>query len=121
MVAHHYTHLTSVMFQIIAEEIGSAHTKTTCIIKGALHPHYSEPEIIICSEKYFSILCDKSNDAAKKMFAIMVRLWDEELEKPMAQFLDMPICNVGTEDNLSSYTDTCLNKRNIPCTNLVGF
>ena len=43
MVADHFTHLTSVMFpdSKIAEAFGSARTKTTCIVKGALHPHYS--------------------------------------------------------------------------------
>ena len=58
MVADHFTHLTSVMFpdSKIAKAFGSARTKTTCIVKGALHPHYSEPVIKMCSEN--SILCD---------------------------------------------------------------
>ena len=76
MVADHFTHLTSVMFpdSKIAEAFGSARTQTTCIIKGALHPHYSEPVIKMCRENPFSILCDKGNDAYHKNFTMLVRL-----------------------------------------------
>ena len=62
----------------------------------------------------FFILCDEGNDADDKNFAILVRLWDEDLGKPMTQFLDMPVCNIGTADNLFSHIDTCLDERNIP-------
>ena len=68
-----------------------------------------------------SILCDEGNDTADKTFAILVQLWDEELGKPMRRFLDTPVRNIGTVDNLSSYIDTCLDKTNMPWSSMVGF
>ena len=41
MTADHFTHLTSSMFpdSKISQAFSCARTKTTCIVKGALHPH----------------------------------------------------------------------------------
>ena len=41
LTANHFTHLTSIMFpdSKIASKFSSARTKTTCIVKGTLHPH----------------------------------------------------------------------------------
>lgn len=92
-VANHFTHLTSSMFpdSKIATKFSSARTKTTCIVKGALHPHFTAPVEKMCREGPFSILCDEGNGTDNKHFAILVRFWDERVSMPSTRFLDMPI------------------------------
>ena len=77
-VANHFTHLTSSMFpnSKIATKFSLARTKTTCIVKGALYPHFTMPVESVCRDGSFSILCDEGNDTDNKYFAILVRLWD---------------------------------------------
>ena len=80
----------------------------SCIIKGALQPHYTEPVIKHCKNNPFFILCDEGNDVDDKNFAILVHLWDEMLGKPVTRFLDMPIFNIGTAENLFNHNDALL-------------
>ena len=123
LLADHFTRLTSVMFpdSQIAKAFRSAHTKPTCIVTGALHPYFSQPVDKLCQENPFSILCDEGSDADDKNFAILARLWDEKLGKPVTRFLDMPICNVGTADKLFEAVNTALGERKILWSNVVGF
>ena len=122
-LSNHFTHLTSSMFpdSKIAKAFSSARTKTTCIVKGALCPHFIQPVVDMCRHNPFSILCDEGNDNEDKNFAILVRLWDENLRKPMTRFLDMPVCNSGTGERLFSLIDESLKNRNIPWSNVVAF
>ena len=121
--ADHFTHLVSAMFpdSKVAQAFSSARTKTTCIVKGALHPYFAKPVIELCKEGPFSILCDEGNDGDDKNFAILVRLWDNDLGKPVTRFLDMPVCNIATAMRLFEHIDASLNERGIPWSNVVGF
>jgi len=122
MTANHFTHLTS-MFpnSKVAQVFSSARTKTTCIVKGALHLHFAEPVVALCKESPFSIMCDEGNDVEDKNFAILLLLWDDDLGKPSTRFLDMPVCNIGTAENLFGFIDTALGERGIAWPNVVGF
>ena len=123
MTADHFTHLTSAMFpdSKVAKAFSCARTKTTCIVKGALHPHFAEPVIKQCKESPFSILCDEGNDTDDKNLAILVHLWDDELSKPVTWFLDMPVCNIGTAEKLFDHIEAAIDERGIPWSNVVGF
>lgn len=66
-------------------------------------------------------MCDEGSDTDDKNFAILVRLWDENVGKPVTRFLDRPICNIGTADKLFEAIDTALDERKIPWSNVVGF
>ena len=123
LLADHFTRLASVMFtdSKIAKGFSSAKTKTTCIVKGALYPHFAEPVIEQCRTGPFTIMCDEGNDTADKNFAILVRLWDEKLGKPVTRFLDMPVCNRGTGANLFGCIEAALQSRGIPWGNIIGF
>ena len=74
LTADHFTHLTYSMFpdSKIAQAFSCAQTKTTCIVKGALHPHFAEAVIGLCKESPFSILCDESSDVDNKYLAILI-------------------------------------------------
>ena len=121
LVADHFTHLTSAMFpdSETAKVFSSAETKTTCIVKGALFPHFTEPVVKMCLANTFSILCDEDNDSDDKNFAILIQMWDENLGKPMTRFLDMPVCNFGTGKKLFELIDKSLFERQIPWSNVV--
>ena len=122
-LADHFTHLTTVMFpdSKIAREFSCARTKTTCIIKGALSPYAMHPVFKLCCEGPFSILCDEGNKGDDKNFAILVRMWDDDLGKPATRFFDMPTCNFGDTENLFKHIDTALAARGVPWSNVVGF
>ena len=111
MLADHFTHLASAMFldSQIAKGFRCVATKTTCIVKGALSPYFSDPVANLCRENPFSILCDEGSDTDRHNFAILVRMWDDKLGKPMTRFLDMPICNAGNAASLFEQLDTVRN------------
>ena len=123
LIADHFTHLTSAMFpdSKTVKAFSAAKTKTTCIVKGALFPHFTEPIVKMCRQTAFSILCDEGNDSNDKNFTILVRLWDKNLGKPMTRFLDMPICNIGTGEKLFELINKSLSDRQIAWSNVAGF
>ena len=102
----------------IAKAYNTAKTKTTCIVKGALFPHFTEPVIELCRKTASLILCDEENDNHKN-FSLQVRLLDEILGKPITRFLNIPVCNIGTRENLFLQIDKSLTEKQIPWCNLV--
>ena len=123
MLADHFTHLASAMFPDgqVAKGFRCASTKTTCIVKGALNPYFSEAVTTLCRESPFSILCDEGSDTDRHNFAILARMWDEKLRKPVTRFLDMPVCNAGNAASLFELLDGVLESKAIPWCNVVGF
>ena len=81
----------------VARNLSCARTKTTCIIKGALAPHIFEQ----CQNQPFSILVDDGNDrACDKEVAISVRVWDDDIRRVATRFLNMPVGNIPTAENV---------------------
>ena len=86
-------------------EIGSKfaceYTKTTAIAKTALVPHFQEKALRnMC--KSFSILMEESNNKTDKSCIILFKVLDSKLEDVRTRFLDMPIVNIDTAENLFS-------------------
>ena len=115
MVADHFTHLVPAIFpdSNVARAFRCASTKTTCVVKGALHPQFADPIVATCQTSPISILCDESSDTDRKSFAILVRFWDERVGKPMTRFLAMPLCKGGSGAYLFGLIDAELEERNI--------
>ena len=90
-------------------------------MKGALHPHFSEPVIRLCQTFPFSIICDESNKGDKKHFSIFVCMLDNIIGRPVTRFLDMPVCNIATASKLFDCIDSLFEFKNIPWSNVVGF
>ena len=86
LTANHFTHLTSKMLpdSKIASKFSSACTKTTSIVKGVRHPHFTEPV---------------------EMMNILARLWDERVGKPATRFFNMPVCNIANGLNRFRHID----------------
>ena len=67
-----------------------------------------------CKTQPFTILCDESNARDyDKLFAILVRVFEEELRSVKTRFLNMPVVNVGTGANLYAAFDKCLRYLNV--------
>ena len=111
VVADHFTQLCSKLFpdSKIASKFACKCTKCTQIIKRAIAPSLEDKVVQMCKKQPFSILCNESNDrGAEKCFAILVRVFDEISKKARTFFLDMPIVNIGTGENLFNVLDKCL-------------
>ena len=123
-VADHFNKLCSVMFpdSKIASEFACARTKTAALVTHALAPAINEPIIKACQEQPFTILCDGGNDNyEKKYFGIMVRFWNERLDKVVTRFLGAPIVNIATGENLFNAMSKVLEMYDIPWRNVIGF
>ena len=77
----------------------------------------------LCQSNLFSLMCDGGADqgASNKDFVILVRRFDENREQVKTFFLDMPICNFATGQNLFDCIERALEERNIPWNNMIAF
>ena len=83
-IADHFNILVPIMFpdSKIAGKYACARTKTAALITHALAPAANEPVINALIQQPFTVLCDGgNNNFEKKYFAVIVRFWDEQLQK----------------------------------------
>lgn len=74
----------------IAKSYASASTKTTCIINGALAPHFKSALIEAMKHNPYSLAIDGSNDSGiEKMNPMTVRLYEPSTGRIVTRFLDM--------------------------------
>ena len=118
----HATKLFKTMFpdSKIARSFGCGHTKTAAIIKEALSPYYQEKTLQNLSNP-FSIMLDESNDKIDKSCIILVRLLDPELGNVCTRFLDMPVVNIGTAQNIFHALKESLAKFGLDFSKAVSF
>ncbi len=83
----------------IAKKFSCGHTKTAAIVKEALGPHYMARTHLDMST-FFSVMMDESNDRIDKSCIILVRVFNSKVGNVCTRFLDMPIVNIGTAQNL---------------------
>ena len=49
----------------------------------------------------FSVLVDESNDrACDNEVAILVCVWDDDIRRVATRYLNVPVCNIFTAENL---------------------
>ncbi len=120
----HATKLFTKMFpdSEIAKSFACGRTKTTCIIKGALAPHYSEQMMESLDKcESFSVLMDESNDKVNKSCIILIKLFDYTVGDVRTRFLDMPIVNIGTAANLFEALKDSLSKKGLDFGKCISF
>ena len=66
----------------------------------------------------FSIMLDESNDKIDKSCIILVRVLDPEVGNVCTRFLDMPVVNIGTAQNIFCALKESLVKYNLDFTKL---
>jgi hypothetical protein len=109
LVADHFSDLVKVMFpdSSIAKKFRSKRTKTTHIVNQALGPYFDNKVTALCKNEKFSIMIDESNDKGDdKMLTILIRVYDETIQKISTRFLGIPTCNIGTGERIFN----CLNE-----------
>ena len=90
--ANHFSRLAHVIRFLtakVARAFKSTRTKTTCIVKHALNPHFIQR----CQNGCYAM--NTAANREEKHLAILVRLWDDDLCRPVTNFLHMHVCNVG--------------------------
>ena len=115
----HATKLFKVMFpdSNIAKKFACGHTKMAAIVSEAFAPHYKQPIISNLSTNQFSILMDESNDSTDNSCIIL----DNEVGKVRTRFLDMPVINIGTAENIFEALKQSLESYNLDFNNAVAF
>lgn len=118
----HATKLFKVMFpdSEIAKKFSCARTKTTAIVKVGLAPHFTK-RVIDSMSTPFSLLMDESNDKTDKSCIILVRVLDPIVGEVRTRFLDMPVVNIGTAQNLFLALKSSLTKHGLSFEKAVAF
>ena len=70
---------------------------------------------------HFSIMMDESNDKIDKSCIILVRVFESGLGDTCTRFLDMPIVNIGTAQNLFDTLKLSLSKNGLDFSKAVAF
>ena len=104
----------------IAKKFSCARTKTTAIVKVSLAPHYTK-KVIDSMSAPFSLLMDESNDKTDKSCIILVRVLDPAIGEVRTRFLDMPVVNIGTANNLFRALKSSLEKHGLSFEKAVSF
>ena len=124
LVADHFSDAVKVMFpdSAIAQKFHCKRTKTTHIVNEALAPHWDKKVEEMCRKEKISIMLDESNDSGdEKMLAILVRVHDEDIYRISTRFLAMPVCNIGTAENIYNALNEVFIDRNVPWKNCIGY
>ncbi len=118
----HATQLFTKIFKDseIAKKFSCARTKCAAIVTDALAPYFTSKLIKNLSNP-FSIMIDESNDKTDKSCIILVRVFDSEVGDIRTRFLDMPIVNIGTANNLFSALKESLHKFGLTFSRAVSF
>ena len=69
----------------------------------------------------FSLLMDESNDKTDKSCIILVRVLDPVIGEVRTRFLDMPVVNIGTANNLFRGLKSSLEKHGLSFEKAVSF
>ena len=122
LASDHATKLFSKMFpdSEIAKRFACGRTKTTVIVKEALSPHYLKVTTDSMSNP-FSIMTDELNDKTDKSCIILVRVLDPAVGDVRTRFIDMPVVNIGTAQNLFSALKLSLSNKGFDFSNVVAF
>lgn len=70
---------------------------------------------------FFSILMDESNDKTDKSCIILVRVLDLDAADIRTRFLDMPVVNIGTAQNLFVALKESLHHNNLDFSECIAF
>ena len=119
----HATKLFPKMFpdSEIGKRFACGRTKTTAIVKTALAPHFQDIAVQNMKCNPFSIMMDESSDKTDKSCIILIRVLDTEKGDICTRFLDMPVVNIGTAENLFVALKTSLEKNGLDFSKAVAF
>jgi len=124
LVADHFTKLVKEMFpdSDIAKKFSCMRTKTTHIMNRALAPSFDDEVTKLCQNEKFSVMIDESNDQGdNKSMAVLVRVYDQTIQRVSTKFLGLPTCNIATAENLFQAINQVFVTRDIQWSNCIGY
>lgn len=88
---------------------------------GAIALELDKDVIKLCQNQPFGLMCDESTNrnTTNKEFVILARVC--EAQEVVTMFLHMPVCNIGTAQNLFESLNTVLSDRKIAWRYVVAF
>ena len=104
----------------IAKRYASRHTKTTCLINGALAPHYQQELVAYMKENPYALAIDGSSDNSIEMNPLTVRIFDQVSGTVCTRFLDMCMSSEANAEAIFSKMEAALAKHGISWDNCVG-
>ncbi|XP_018412570.1 PREDICTED: uncharacterized protein LOC108787494, partial [Nanorana parkeri] len=89
----------------------------------ALEPECSEEmyEFIRIEKRPYSILVDKSSDIMCEKECAIVRYYNETQDKVTVGFVDIPVCNDATAENIFNSIASSMHDKDLEWSNCVGF
>ena len=79
------------------------------VITRALAPHASDSVVKLLQTQPFMLMVDESNKRNDdKSCAIMAKVFDLLANRVVNQFVDMPVCNIPTGENIFNVIDKTL-------------
>ena len=106
----------------IAANVQCKRTKTTCIIKNVLGPHFHSAVATTLQQNPYSLLVDESTDVASmKQLCVVVRYFDESLNRVSTRFfslIDVPRADAATLFDSFKHE---LEEDKVPLSNIVGY
>lgn len=107
----------------ILNDCNLGRTKMTNIIKNVIAEEKSEVLTGILRNQYFSILIDESTDiSVNKLLCVLTKYVDKNSVKSVTRLLELITIDGKNcdSDHLYSAFKSCLNKKNIPVSNIIG-
>ena len=106
----------------IAKGYASARTKTTCILNGALKPHFLGELLVLLKTEPFALSTDGSSDnGLLKMNPLTVRVFDVNRGRVANHFLDMCLAQGSTAaDSFAKIDHALTTKYDVPWGNVVA-
>lgn len=106
----------------IVKGIKCGRTKTTALIVNVIAPAGETELLGILRRKHFSIIVDESTDLSIiKYLVIIVRYFCDKQQKPVEEYLGMPVVTDATAIGLKKLILDHLESRGVPKTNIIGF
>ena len=105
-----------------SEIASSRHTKTACIIIGAIAPFFQKNLVDVMKREPYTIAIDGSSDTGReKMNPLTVRVFDIAHDTTVStKFLDTCMSSSATAEGIFSKIEAVLDKHNILFGNCVG-
>lgn len=84
----------------IIKQCVSKRTKFTNFVTRVVDPEMDAYVENLLKASKFSIMVDESNDQGDNKFMAILAIFDPQLQRVATKFLAMPVCNIGSAENL---------------------
>ncbi|KAI0233319.1 Queuosine salvage protein [Lamellibrachia satsuma] len=113
-IGDHFTKLVKEMFpdSKIMQRFSCSRIKMAAVINRTVAPHASDPVIKLLQTQPFTLMVDKSNKQNDdKSCSIMTRVFNRLTNRVVNWFVDVPVCNIPTGENIFNIINKTLSSK----------